>query len=152
MRGTATRRDPIRQRIHDLLRRHGGVPEMAVEAATGGGALNGEHVVEIARWYLPEAMLRLEGGAEPENIRILCACGDSMEPVVHDSDRLLADTGRRTPATGEMAVLWDGGGSASPYGQRLISTGTCSRDPLPSCWVLNFMSGVLYVAQTSTCV
>ena len=30
-----------------------GAPEMAVEAAAGGGALNGEHVVEIARWYLP---------------------------------------------------------------------------------------------------
>ena len=39
-------------------------PEMAVEAAAGGGALNGEHMVEIARWYLPEAMLRHEGGAD----------------------------------------------------------------------------------------
>ena len=87
-----------------------GAPEMAVEAAAGGGALNGEHVVEIARWYLPEAMLRHEGGAEPENVRILRARGDSMEPAVHDGDRLLVDTSRRTPATGEMAVLWDGGG------------------------------------------
>ena len=33
-----------------------------------------------------------------------------MEPVVHDGDRLLVDTGRKTPTTGEMAVLWDGGG------------------------------------------
>ena len=39
-------------------------PEMAVEAAAAAGALNGEHVVEIARWYLPEAMLRHEGGAD----------------------------------------------------------------------------------------
>ena len=87
-----------------------GAPEMAVEAAVGGGALNGEHMVEIARWYLPEAMLRHEGGAEPENVRILRARGDSMEPAVHDGDRLLVDTGRKTPATGEMAVLWDSGG------------------------------------------
>ena len=86
-----------------------GAPEMVVEAAAGG-ALNGEHVVEIARWYLPEAMLRHEGGAEPENVRILRARGDSMEPAVHDGDRLLVDTGRKTPATGEMAVLWDGEG------------------------------------------
>lgn len=55
-------------------------------------------------------MLRHEGGAEPENVRILRARGDSMEPAIHDGDRLLVDTSRRTPATGEMAVLWDGGG------------------------------------------
>ena len=67
-------------------------------------------MVEIARWHLPEAMLRHEGGAEPENVRILRARGDSMEPAVHDGDRLLVDTGRKTPSTGEMAVLWDSGG------------------------------------------
>ena len=30
----------------------------------------------------------------------------SIEPAVHDGDRLLVDIARRTPATGEMAVLW----------------------------------------------
>ena len=34
----------------------------------------------------------------------------SMEPAVHDGDQLLVDTGRKTPATGEMAVPWDGTG------------------------------------------
>ena len=33
-----------------------------------------------------------------------------MEPAVHDGDRLLADTGRKPPGTGEMAVPRDGGG------------------------------------------
>ena len=28
-----------------------------------------------------------------------------MEPAVHDGDRLLVDIARKTPATGEMAVL-----------------------------------------------
>ena len=55
-------------------------------------------------------MLRHEGGAEPANVRILRARGDSMEPAVHDGDRLLVDVARKTPATGEMAVLWDGTG------------------------------------------
>ena len=87
-----------------------GIPEMAVDAAAGGGALNDEAAAETARWYLPEAMLRHEGGAEPANLRILRARGDSMEPAVHDGDRLLVDITRKTPATGEMAVLWDGGG------------------------------------------
>ena len=86
------------------------VSEVAVDAAAGGGALNDEAAAETARWYLPEAMLRHEGGAEPANLRILRARGDSMEPAVHDGDRLLVDIARKTPATGEMAVLWDGGG------------------------------------------
>ena len=30
-------------------------------------------------------MLRHEGGAEPANLRILRARGDSMEPAVHDA-------------------------------------------------------------------
>ena len=55
-------------------------------------------------------MLRHEGGTEPANIRILRARGDSMEPAIHDSDRLLVDVARGTPGTGEMAVLWDGTG------------------------------------------
>ena len=41
----------------------------------------------------------------------------SMEPAVHDGDRLLVDTGRKTPATGEMAVP-----RADPPRLRLIST------------------------------
>ena len=72
---------------------------MAVEAAA-----------ETARWYLPEAMLRHESGAEPANLRILRARGDSMEPAVHDGARLLVDVARKPPATGEVAVLWDGSG------------------------------------------
>ena len=72
-----------------------------------------------------------QGGAEPENVRILRARGYSMEPAVHDGDRLLVDTGRKTPGTGEMAVLWGGDGlvvkrveivpRTDPHRLRLIS-------------------------------
>lgn len=87
-----------------------GVPELDVAAAAGGGAFNAEAAVEKARWYLPEAMLRHEGGARPEDLRILRVQGDSMEPQLREGDRLLVDVARRTPGTGEMAVLWDGTG------------------------------------------
>ena len=86
------------------------IPEMAVEAAAGAGALHEEFAGEKARWYLPEGMIRHEGDAEPGNIRVLRARGDSMEPLISDGDRLLVDLARRTPGTGEMAVLWDGSG------------------------------------------
>ena len=42
-------------------------------------------------------MLRHEGGAEPANLRILRAQGDSMELSVRDSDRLLDDVARKIP-------------------------------------------------------
>ena len=74
-----------------------------------GRALNDENAPETARWYLPEAMLRHEGGAEPENVRILRARRLDGTPV-HDGDRLLVDIAHETPAIGEMAVLWDGNG------------------------------------------
>ena len=86
------------------------IPEMAVEAAAGAGALNEEFAAEKARWYLPEGMIRHEGDADPGSLRVLRARGDSMEPLVSDGDRLLVDLARRTPGTGEMAVLWDGSG------------------------------------------
>ena len=51
---------------------------------------------------------RHEGGAEPGNLRILRARGDSMEPLVSDGDGLFVDVTRRAPGPGETAVLWDG--------------------------------------------
>ena len=33
-----------------------------------------------------------------------------MEPELSEGDRLLVDTARRVPETGEMFVLWDGNG------------------------------------------
>ena len=86
------------------------VAEMAVSASAGPGALAEDNAAETARWYLPEAMLRHEGRTAPENLRILGARGDSMEPLIGEGDRIVVDLSCRTPVTGEMVVLWDGGG------------------------------------------
>ena len=87
-----------------------GIPEVDVEASAGPGALADEFVAERARWFLPEGMIRYEGGAAPGAIRVLRVRGESMEPELSEGDRLLVDTARRVPETGEMFVLWDGGG------------------------------------------
>ena len=87
-----------------------GVSEIDVEAAAGPGALAEEYVAETARWQLPEAMLRHEGHADPAALRILRVRGESMEPEVRDGDRIVIDTDKRRPVTGEMFVLWDGTG------------------------------------------
>ena len=86
------------------------VPEMEVEAAAGPGAWNDGFVLEKARWRLPEGMVRHEGDAEPECLRILKVRGKSMEPELREGDRLVIDTARRVPAIGELFVLWDGDG------------------------------------------
>ena len=86
------------------------VPEVDVEASAGPGALADEFVAERARWFLPEGMIRYEGGANPGAIRVLRVRGESMEPELSEGDRLLVDTARRVPETGEMFVLWDGTG------------------------------------------
>ena len=85
-------------------------PRIAVEAAGGGGALNENHAVEKAGWYLPEATIRREADAAPDNVRILRAKSESMERAVNEGNRLIVDAARPTPATGEMAALWDGKG------------------------------------------
>ena len=86
------------------------VPEVEVDASAGPGALADEFVEEVARWYLPEAMIRHEGHAQPEALRILRVRGDSMEPEIREGDRLVVDTNAQRPATGELFVLWDGSG------------------------------------------
>ena len=83
---------------------------MEVEASAGSGVLVDEFVIEMARWFLPEGMIRYEGDASPDDLRILRAGGDSMEPELRKGDRIMADIARRVPATDEMFVLWDGTG------------------------------------------
>ena len=84
------------------------VAEMEVEVAAGAGAFNEEFIFEKARWRLPEVMVRHEGDADPDALRIIRVRGNSMEPEMRDGDRIVVDTARRTPATGELFVLWDG--------------------------------------------
>ena len=86
------------------------IPEVDVEASAGPGTLAEECVAERGRWFLPEGMIRYEGDASPGAIRVLRVRGESMEPELSEGDRLIVDTARRVPATGEMFVLWDGDG------------------------------------------
>ena len=100
-----------------------GIPEVEVEASAGPGALADEYVAEKARWFLPEGMIRYEGGATPGAIRVLRVRGESMEPELSEGDRLLVDTSRKIPATGEMFVLWDGNGLVVKRVERVAGDG-----------------------------
>ena len=100
-----------------------GIPEVEVDASAGPGAVADEFVSEKARWFLPEGMIRHEGGAAPDAIRVLRVRGESMEPDLSEGDRLLVDTSKRVPATGEMFVLWDGIGLVVKRVERVAATG-----------------------------
>ena len=67
-------------------------PDVEVEASAGPGALADKFVAARARWFLPEGMIRHEGGAAPYAIRVLRVRGESMEPELSAGDRLLVDT------------------------------------------------------------
>ncbi|MXW21117.1 MAG: S24 family peptidase [Gammaproteobacteria bacterium] len=97
--------------------------EVEVEASAGPGALADEFVSEKALWFLPEGMIRYEGGAVPDAVRVLRVRGESMEPELSEGDRLLVDTSKRVPATGEMFVLWDGNGLVVKRVERVDGTG-----------------------------
>ena len=88
------------------------VPELVAAAAASYLVLNEPVPRESARWYLPDAMLRQEGLANPNNLRIVRVRGDAMEPLLSEGDRLVIDTARTHPTTGELCALWDGSGLA----------------------------------------
>ena len=84
------------------------VPEAEIAAAAGAAAFEEAFIFEKARWQMPEVMVRHEAGAEPEAFLIVRVRGNAMEPEMRDGDRIVVDTARRAPATGELFVLWDG--------------------------------------------
>lgn len=108
------------------------IPEVEVEASAGPGAFAEEHVTERAHWFLPEGMVRYEGNAEPGDLRLLRVRGESMEPELFDGDRLVVDTARARPVSGEMCVLWDGTGTVVKRIEYLPKPGGPSRLRLKS--------------------
>ena len=62
---------------------------------------------ESARWYLPDSMLRQDAKANPKDLRIVRVRGDAMAPLLSEGDRLVIDTARTHPTTGELCELWD---------------------------------------------
>ena len=74
-------------------------------------------------------MIRYEGGAAPENVRILRVRGNSMEPEMREGDRIVVDVSRRLPATGETFVLWDGNGLVVKQVERVQGHGEGGDEP-----------------------
>ena len=81
------------------------VPELVGSDADRCLAHNEAVPRESPRWYLPDAMFRQEGRANPGDLRVVHVRGDAMEPLLSEGDRLVIDTARTRPTSGELCVL-----------------------------------------------
>jgi phage repressor protein C with HTH and peptisase S24 domain len=87
-----------------------GIAEIDVRASAGSGAFNEGLEETKATWLLPEAIVRHEFRAPPNELRMITVDGDSMEPLLSSGDRILIDTSQRVPVLPGIFVIWDGMG------------------------------------------
>jgi phage repressor protein C with HTH and peptisase S24 domain len=70
------------------------VPRLAVDAAAGAGAFDGDETGRAHIAFDPAWLRRLARGA-PEQLSIIRVSGDSMAPTLADGDEILVDRGDR---------------------------------------------------------
>jgi phage repressor protein C with HTH and peptisase S24 domain len=83
------------------------IEELDVRASAGDG-LTGENEKIVAQWQLPTELVRAYSTAPAAELRIITVLGDSMEPTLQAGQRVLVDTGDRTPSPPGIFVVWDG--------------------------------------------
>jgi phage repressor protein C with HTH and peptisase S24 domain len=87
-----------------------GIAEIDVRASAGPGAFNEDLEETKVTWLFPEAVVRHEFRAPPNELRMITVDGDSMEPLLSSGDRILIDTSQRVPVPPGIFVIWDGMG------------------------------------------
>jgi phage repressor protein C with HTH and peptisase S24 domain len=85
----------------------GGVPAGVYVVSDGNG---NSYAAEGIRdqWIIPAAIVREMLHAAPKYIRVFEVIGDSMEPRLHEGDRVFIDVRYRVPSPEGIFALWDG--------------------------------------------
>jgi transcriptional regulator with XRE-family HTH domain len=83
------------------------IDELDVRASAGDG-LTGDSEKVVAEWQLPSEVVRYHSSAPASELRFITVLGDSMEPTLQPGQRVLVDTGDRTPTPPGIFVVWDG--------------------------------------------
>jgi transcriptional regulator with XRE-family HTH domain len=83
------------------------IDELDVRASAGAG-LTGDSERVVAEWQLPTEVVRYHSSAPASDLRFITVLGDSMEPTLQPGQRVLVDTGDRTPTPPGVFVVWDG--------------------------------------------
>jgi transcriptional regulator with XRE-family HTH domain len=93
----------------------GQVPELEARAARGGRGggrdvrKDGRHSdpVKAEGWLFPPTFVREQLHANPDQLFVLDIVGDSMAPTVTTGDRVVVDTGRKTPSPDGLYAIRD---------------------------------------------
>lgn len=83
------------------------IDELDVRASAGDG-LTGDGEKIVAEWQVPSEVVRYHSSAPARDLRFITVLGDSMEPTLQPGQRVLVDTGDRTPTPPGIFVVWDG--------------------------------------------
>jgi len=91
------------------------VPELDARADPGGGAAkrevrkDGRHAdpIKPESWVFPAGFVRDQLHASPDRLLVIEVNGDSMAPTVVSGDRVVVDTGHKTPTPDGLYAIRD---------------------------------------------
>jgi transcriptional regulator with XRE-family HTH domain len=91
------------------------VPELDTRADPGSGApkrevrKDGRHAdpIRSESWVFPASFVREQLHSSPERLLVIEANGDSMAPTVVSGDRVIVDTGHKTPTPDGLYAIRD---------------------------------------------
>jgi transcriptional regulator with XRE-family HTH domain len=98
----------------------GQVPELDTRAGLGGGGVparevrkDGRHAdpIKSEGWLFPASFVREQLHASPGRLLVLDTNGDSMAPTILSGERVIVDTGHRTPTPDGLYAIRDTFGS-----------------------------------------
>jgi transcriptional regulator with XRE-family HTH domain len=115
----------------DVLREEGGqeeplgpppgqVPELDTRAGLGGGGLPAREVRKEGRhsdpiksegWVFPTSFVREQLHTSSSRLLVLDTTGDSMSPTILSGDRVIVDTGHKTPTPDGLYAIRDSFGA-----------------------------------------
>jgi phage repressor protein C with HTH and peptisase S24 domain len=94
----------------------GQVPELDTRAGLGGGGVparevrkDGRHAdpVKSEGWLFPASFVREQLHAAPGRLLVLDTTGDSMVPTIASGERVIVDTGHKTPTPDGLYAIRD---------------------------------------------
>ncbi len=94
----------------------GQVPELDTRAGMGGGGVPAREVRKEGRhtdpiksegWLFPASFVREQLHALPARLLVLDTTGDSMAPTIVSGERVIADTGHKTPTPDGLYAIRD---------------------------------------------
>lgn len=104
------------------------IPQYSANGHCGDGYLNDHVEVKGGLAFKRDWLSRM--GAKPENLRVIYAEGDSMEPYIMDGDVVLLDLSKTEPASNKVYAISrpDGGVSIKRLTQRFSGEWVISSD------------------------